>query len=91
MFVLHASPAFLPNLIAIYVINSTTTKRLADMKILGLITLSFMAYTHAIRIAIVGAGAGGSSAAYYLTKAARQNGDIIDIDVFEKRYQAGGS
>ncbi|TIA99996.1 hypothetical protein E3P94_01914 [Wallemia ichthyophaga] len=60
------------------------------MKILGLITLCFMAYTHAIRIAIVGAGAGGSSAAYYLTKAARQNGDIIDIDVFEKRYQAGG-
>ena len=41
-------------------------------------------------VAIVGAGAGGSSAAFYLSRAAKQNGDVIDIDVFESRMQAGG-
>lgn len=53
--------------------------------------LSIITFTNAIRVAIVGSGAAGSTAAYYLTKAAEQNAGDVDIDVFEKRYVAGGS
>ncbi|TIB71849.1 hypothetical protein E3Q23_03609 [Wallemia mellicola] len=52
--------------------------------------LSIITFTNAIRVAIVGSGAAGSTAAYYLTKAAEQNAGDVDIDVFEKRYVAGG-
>lgn len=52
--------------------------------------LSIITFTNAIKVAIVGSGAAGSTAAYYLSKAAEQNDGDVDIDVFEKRYVAGG-
>jgi prenylcysteine oxidase / farnesylcysteine lyase len=43
------------------------------------------------RIAIVGAGAAGSSAAFWITKAAERLGKEIVVDVFERADYIGGS
>ncbi|KAF4631191.1 hypothetical protein G7Y89_g6938 [Cudoniella acicularis] len=42
------------------------------------------------RVAIIGAGAGGSSAAYYLQQFAEQSGVELNITVFEKSSYVGG-
>lgn len=43
------------------------------------------------RIAIVGAGAGGSSAAFWISKAVERFGLDIAIDVYDKESYIGGS
>jgi prenylcysteine oxidase / farnesylcysteine lyase len=43
-----------------------------------------------IRIAIIGAGAGGSSAAFWLSKARTRLGVNFEIDVYESRDYIGG-
>lgn len=42
------------------------------------------------RIAIIGAGAGGSSAAYWVSKAKERHGVSIQVDVYEKSDYIGG-
>ncbi|KAH8831889.1 Prenylcysteine lyase-domain-containing protein [Flagelloscypha sp. PMI_526] len=42
------------------------------------------------KVAIIGAGAGGSSAAYWIKKAKERFGVDIDIDIFEKSNYIGG-
>lgn len=42
------------------------------------------------RIAIIGAGAGGSSAAFWLSQAKERWGLDVEIDVFEERDYVGG-
>jgi prenylcysteine oxidase/farnesylcysteine lyase len=42
------------------------------------------------RIAIIGAGAGGSSAAFWISKAQERFGADIEIDVYEKESYIGG-
>ncbi len=42
------------------------------------------------RVAIIGAGAGGSSAAFWISKAKSRFGLDIDIDVYEKNDYIGG-
>ena len=42
------------------------------------------------RVAIIGAGAGGSSAAYWISLAQQRWGLDIDIDVYEQRSYIGG-
>ena len=42
------------------------------------------------RIAIVGAGAGGSSAAFWISKAKERFGLDIEIDVYDKNAYIGG-
>ena len=42
------------------------------------------------RIAIIGAGAGGSSAAFWLSKARTRIGVNFEIDVYESRGYVGG-
>jgi pyruvate/2-oxoglutarate dehydrogenase complex dihydrolipoamide dehydrogenase (E3) component len=44
-----------------------------------------------LRIAIVGAGAGGSSAAFWLHKAKERFGYDIEVDVYEQHDYIGGS
>lgn len=43
------------------------------------------------RVAIVGAGAGGSSAAFWISKAKERFGIDVEIDVFEREDYIGGS
>lgn len=43
------------------------------------------------RVAIVGAGAGGSSAAFWIAKAKERFGLDVEVDVFEKSDYVGGS
>ena len=43
------------------------------------------------RIAIIGAGAGGSSAAFWIAKAKERFGLDIEVDVFERAHYVGGS
>lgn len=43
------------------------------------------------RIAIIGAGAGGSSAAFWIAKAKARYGLDVEIDVFDKNSYIGGS
>lgn len=43
------------------------------------------------RIAVVGAGAGGSSAAFWIGKARERFGLDVEIDVFEREDYVGGS
>ncbi|KAF8319809.1 FAD/NAD(P)-binding domain-containing protein [Clavulina sp. PMI_390] len=43
-----------------------------------------------LRIAIIGAGAGGSSAAYWISKAAERHERVVHVDVFEKSDYIGG-
>ena len=43
------------------------------------------------RIAIIGAGAGGSSAAFWISKAKERYGIDVDVDVYEKEGYVGGS
>lgn len=43
------------------------------------------------RVAIIGAGAAGSSAAFWISKAAERLGKDIVIDVFERSNYIGGS
>lgn len=42
------------------------------------------------RIAIIGAGAGGSSAAFWISKAKERFGLDIDVDVYEREAYIGG-
>jgi prenylcysteine oxidase/farnesylcysteine lyase len=42
------------------------------------------------RIAIIGAGAGGSSAAFWISKAKERHGLDVAIDVFERSDYVGG-
>ena len=42
------------------------------------------------RIAIIGAGAGGSSAAFWISKAKERHGLDVAIDIFERRDYVGG-
>lgn len=42
------------------------------------------------RIAIIGAGAGGSSAAFWISKAKQRFGIDVEIDVYEKQGYIGG-
>jgi len=44
-----------------------------------------------MKIAIIGAGISGLSAAYYLTSLGKENDLDIEIDIFEKSGQAGGN
>jgi prenylcysteine oxidase/farnesylcysteine lyase len=44
-----------------------------------------------LRIAIVGSGAGGSSAAFWLAKAKERHRYEYEVDVFEKSDYIGGS
>src|SRR5258708_34112583 len=46
--------------------------------------------TRGLRIAIIGAGAGGSSAAYWISKAKERQGVIVHLDVYEKSGYIGG-
>ena len=43
------------------------------------------------RIAIIGAGAGGSSAAWWISKAKERYGFDVQVDVFDKSDYIGGS
>ena len=43
------------------------------------------------RVCIVGAGSSGSSSAFFLSNASKQNNDSLIIDVFEKNPLPGGS
>jgi prenylcysteine oxidase/farnesylcysteine lyase len=43
------------------------------------------------RIAIIGAGAGGSSAAFWISKAKERFGLDVEIDVYERSDYIGGS
>lgn len=43
------------------------------------------------RIAIVGAGAGGSSAAFWVSKAKERFGLDVEIDVYDRETYIGGS
>jgi prenylcysteine oxidase/farnesylcysteine lyase len=48
-------------------------------------------YTPSHRIAIIGAGAGGSSAAFWISRAQnRTHGHNLFVDVFEKESYIGG-
>ncbi|KAG8818418.1 hypothetical protein FRC17_010843, partial [Serendipita sp. 399] len=51
-----------------------------------------IAETHkpALRVAIIGAGAAGSSAALWISKAAERQGKEVVVDVFERRDYIGG-
>jgi prenylcysteine oxidase/farnesylcysteine lyase len=42
------------------------------------------------RIAIIGAGAGGSSAAFWIAKAKERHGLDVDIDIYEREDYVGG-
>jgi len=42
------------------------------------------------RIAIIGAGAGGSSAAFWISKAKERYGVDVEVDVYEKETYIGG-
>jgi prenylcysteine oxidase/farnesylcysteine lyase len=42
-------------------------------------------------VAIIGAGAGGSSAAFFISKAKERYGLDIDVHVYEKNDYVGGS
>ena len=42
------------------------------------------------RVAIIGAGAGGSSAAFWIAKAKERNGLDIAIDIYERTDYIGG-
>ncbi|KAH8832141.1 Prenylcysteine lyase-domain-containing protein [Flagelloscypha sp. PMI_526] len=57
--------------------------------LVGLVTLLPLAQA-APKVAIVGAGAGGSSASYWIKKAKERFGVNIDIDIFEKSNYIGG-
>jgi prenylcysteine oxidase/farnesylcysteine lyase len=43
------------------------------------------------RIAVVGAGAGGSSAAFWISKAKERFGLDVEVDVFDRESYIGGS
>jgi prenylcysteine oxidase/farnesylcysteine lyase len=43
------------------------------------------------RIAIVGAGASGSSAAFWISKAKERFGIDVEVDVYEREAHVGGS
>lgn len=43
------------------------------------------------RVAIIGAGAGGSSAAFWISKAKERYGLDIEIDVYDRESYVGGS
>lgn len=43
------------------------------------------------RIAIVGAGAGGSSAAFWISKAKERWGLDVEVDVYDRNSHVGGS
>jgi prenylcysteine oxidase/farnesylcysteine lyase len=43
------------------------------------------------KIAIIGAGAGGSSAAFWISKAKERFGLDVEVDVFEREAYIGGS
>ena len=43
------------------------------------------------RVAIIGAGAGGSSAAFWIAKAKERNGLDVAIDIYERNGYIGGS
>lgn len=47
--------------------------------------------TPTTRIAIIGAGAGGSSAAFWISKAKERYGLDVEVDVYEKEAYVGGS
>jgi prenylcysteine oxidase/farnesylcysteine lyase len=47
--------------------------------------------TNQLRVAIVGAGAAGSSAAFWISKAAERLGKDIAVDVYESSDYIGGS
>jgi hypothetical protein len=47
--------------------------------------------THTPRVAIVGAGAGGTSAAFWIAKAKERFGLDVEIDVYERESHIGGS
>ncbi|KAI1644016.1 prenylcysteine oxidase [Daldinia loculata] len=47
-------------------------------------------YQHVKQVAIIGAGAAGSSAAYHLHKYAQQEGIDVNITIFEKTNHIGG-
>lgn len=42
------------------------------------------------RIAIIGAGAGGSSAAFWISKAKERFGVTVEVDVYEREAYIGG-
>lgn len=42
------------------------------------------------KIAIIGAGAGGSSAAFWISKAKERFGLDVDVDIYESRSYIGG-
>jgi len=42
------------------------------------------------RVAIIGAGAGGSSAAFWIAKAKERNGLDVGIDIYERNDYIGG-
>lgn len=42
------------------------------------------------RIAIIGAGAGGSSAAFWISKAKERFGIDVEVDVYDKESRIGG-
>lgn len=42
------------------------------------------------KVAVIGAGAGGSSAAFWIAKAKARSGVAIDVDVYEKSEYIGG-
>lgn len=43
------------------------------------------------RIAIIGAGAGGTSAAFWISKAKQRFGVDVEVDVYERESYIGGS
>jgi prenylcysteine oxidase/farnesylcysteine lyase len=43
------------------------------------------------RVAIIGAGAGGSSAAFWISKAKERHGLDVAIDIYERSDYVGGS
>lgn len=43
-----------------------------------------------LRVAIIGAGASGSSAAFWISEAKKRHGVEVDVDIYEKTGRVGG-
>ncbi|KAG8942041.1 hypothetical protein FRC04_003889 [Tulasnella sp. 424] len=77
----------------------TSYPRLTALALLGTLPLGWpvvqatqvqLGATPPLRVAIIGAGAGGSSAAFWIHKAKERHGMDVQVDIFEKLNYVGG-
>ena len=74
---------------SIYILSQLVSSTLCSSSLQHLPT-SALDYSGVHKVAIIGAGAGGSSAAFWLSKAQERNNLSISIDVFESASYVGG-